>query len=794
MRIDPRYNYKTTPVAFEHSVVMGDKYRFTVLTSKLIRIEFSENGNFEDRATQTVVNREFDKVDFSVEESDTSLVITTEHIKLSYQKGKPFSRHSLNLCYIGELSHHAASDGYAGNTSTYWYFGDCSKDNLKGTTRTLDGVDGSCGLEDGIMSGHGRVCVLDDSTSLTIGEDGWVDPRSEDCVDMYLFCYADKEPNRYDYLSALKAFYRLTGKTPLLPRYILGNWWSRYYEYTQQEYLELMDRFKAEDIPFSVSVIDMDWHYVKIDPKYGNGWTGYTWNTELFPDHVEFLKKLHDEGLHATLNVHPQDGLAAHEKAYPKMAEAMEIDPKTEQRVEFDITDPKFLEKYFEIMHHPLEDEGVDFWWIDWQQGNTTSVPGLDPLWMLNHYHYIDNARNGKRPLAFSRYAGPGSHRYPIGFSGDTHMTWASLDFQPYFTANAANIGYGWWSHDIGGHMCGSRDEELTARWIQFGAFSPINRLHSGKNEFTGKEPWKFNKINELSMKKFLKLRHELIPYLYTMNYRAHAYDEPLIQPLYYKFKGEDAKAYKNEYCFGTEMIVSPITSPADHYTIMGSADTYFPEGVWYDFFSGRRYLGGRKMKVYRDIYNMPVFVKAGGIIPMAKLSHVNDTENPQTLKIKVFAGANNTFELYEDDGISLDFEIGKFAITKMELDWKNGTFTFFAPQGDIGVIPQNRSYEVEFVGFDGLECDNIVCCHGIEKDIVISLGNNICEKKNDTDKEVFDVLQYCQINNNQKVYLHMAMTDKSLSVSDKFLKLNSINPCEDVRLALTEIITADVK
>jgi alpha-glucosidase (family GH31 glycosyl hydrolase) len=139
-----------------------------------------------------------------------------------------------------------------------------------------------------------------------------------------------------------------------------------------------------------------------------------------------------------------------------------------------------------------MEEEGVDFWWIDWQQGNTTKIEGLDPLWMLNHYHYLDSRRSGARGLTFSRYAGPGSHRYPVGFSGDTVISWDSLAFQPYFTANASNIGYGWWSHDIGGHMMGYRDDELYLRWLEFGVLSPIMRLHSTAIEVLGKEPWKY--------------------------------------------------------------------------------------------------------------------------------------------------------------------------------------------------------------------------------------------------------------------------------------------------------------
>ena len=134
--------------------------------------------------------------------------------------------------------------------------------------------------------------------------------------------------------------------------------------------------------------------------------------------------------------------------------------------------------------------------------------------------------------MILSRYAGPGSHRYPIGFSGDSIISWKTLDFQPYFTATAANIGYGWWSHDIGGHAAGHRDVELQTRWIQFGVFSPIFRLHSTSNMFNGKEPWRYPEPAKSIMADFMRLRHQLLPYLYTMNWRCHTSGEMLVEPI----------------------------------------------------------------------------------------------------------------------------------------------------------------------------------------------------------------------------------------------------------------------
>ena len=243
----------------------------------------------------------------------------------------------------------------------------------------------------------------------------------------------------------------------------------------------------------------------------------------------------------------------------------MGVDQSHGDPIPFRLADPKFREGYFRFALHPLEDQGVDFWWIDWQQGTNSGAAGLDPLWLLNHFQYLDHAARHDRGLLFSRYAGPGSHRYPVGFSGDTLVTWESLDFQPYFTANASNIGYGWWSHDIGGHMCGFKDGEMALRWLQFGVFSPIMRLHSTNNRFNSKEPWRYGPEIAAAMGAFLRLRHRLIPYTYTMNRRAALESVPLCEPMYYRDPDQwEAYRVPNQYRFGSELLVCPITRPAD--------------------------------------------------------------------------------------------------------------------------------------------------------------------------------------------------------------------------------------
>ncbi len=684
----------------ERASVTFSTMRISVLTDYLIRIETQNDRIFCDYPTQAVLNRKLDKVEFSVYKRADSVSIETAktRFKIAYPSGK--------------LMKVVLDDGRV--------ITDFSSGNLKGTRRTLDLTATKVKIGDGVLSKNG-VATIDDSETLLLLADGTVKPRKEvlgrerNGKDVYCFAYG------YNYNQAVADYYRLTGMTPLIPRFVLGNWWSRYKAYTQDEYLTLMKRFRDEDIPITVATVDMDWHWVKIADKFGKettefekpknpvryirgsymipGWTGYSWNTDLFPDYKQFLNELHDMNLKVTLNLHPAAGVAHFEDMYEDFARYMGIDPETKERIEFDMTDKKFIEGYFRFLHHKYEEEGVDFWWMDWQQGNKTKVEGLDPLWALNHYHSLDSARDGKRPLILSRFAGYGSHRYPLGFSGDTAVLWSALEFQPYFTATASNIGYSWWSHDIGGHLSGVRDDELYLRWVQFGVFSPILRLHSTQNEYLGKEPWKFSKDTERTTKEFLKLRHRLIPYIYTANHLTHIKGIPLMKPMYYDYpKCNEAYEVKNQYQFGSELIVTPITEKTSDKTRTATAKVWLPEGRYTDFFTGRVYKGGRIVTMSRDMSSIPVLAKAGAIIPLADDYGINDWQNPETLELAIYRG-NGSYELYEDDGETTEFENGHFALTKYSVKENSDSVEFNVEpaQGDLTVIPEKRTYKFAF-------------------------------------------------------------------------------------------------
>lgn len=669
----------------EKYIYIKNNVRFSLITPQLLRVEYDKKGIFTDEPTQVVINRNFLTPQFKVIENGDVVIITTTKTIFIYDTK------NLKMLSIALKNGKTVSDYKTAN--------------LKGTYRTLDNVDGAVKIGDGIMSKDG-VTVLDDRKSLILKEDGTIGERRNTQKDEYYFAY-----NR-EYRQCLKDFFNLCGKVPLVPRFCLGNWWSRYKAYTQKEYMDLMEKFSSKEIPITVATIDMDWHWTDVKKRFGaqvkdklsdyfggDGWTGYSWNTELFPDYKGFLKWLKEKNYRITVNLHPAQGVRFFEDMYEDFAKAMGVDPESKEKIPFDITDPKFIDAYFNILHKPYEKDGVDFWWIDWQQGKNTKVKNLDPLWALNHYHTLANMKTGKRPLILSRFAEAGSHRYPLGFSGDTAITWASLEFQPYFTSTATNIGYTWWSHDIGGHHHGCKDDELYIRWVQYGMYSPIMRLHSTSNEFMGKEPWKHNYQAEKISTEVLRERHAFIPYLYSMNYRTHKNSLALCEPMYYQYPyREEAYQVKNQYLFGSELMVAPITEKTNPKTNLASVEVWLPAGRWTDIYTDAIYEGGRKIRMYRGIESIPVFAKEGAIIPLSADDRNNSSDNPKDMVIRIYRG-NNTFELYEDDGISNNYCDGISAITSYTVkeNKKTVSFDISAAKGDISVLPQKRNYKLIF-------------------------------------------------------------------------------------------------
>lgn len=658
---------KTDAKANANQIFVKDNLRITILTPRLIRVE---NGStFTDLPSMAVWFRNFNTEKMQISSTSDTVTVETSEVIFTVKRGKPY------CVYFKD----------AQKTEVF-----SKQKNLKGTYRTLDGTLGKIPLQDGLITKNGAY-LYDDSRSMLIDNEGHFVRRTDSTKDYYAFAYGN------NYRETIRAFYQISSPVPLIPRFALGVWWSRYHAYTQQEYLDLMAKFRKEEIPLTVATVDMDWHWVNVKKQFGinyNGWTGYSWDKNLFPDYKAFLKELKDNNLHITLNLHPADGVHTYEDMYDEFAKAMGVTNKKD--IPFVCGNDDYWNNYFDILHKPYEKDGVDFWWIDWQQGKKSDVNGLDPLCALNHYHFLDNAENGELPLILSRYCGYGSHRYPLGFSGDTAISWRVLDFQPYFTINAANCAYTWWSHDIGGHHMGYRDDELYLRWIEFGVFSPVLRLHSTSSMLLGKEPWKYRKDIYESAKQWLCFRHRLIPYIYTMDYRNHKDGIALCEPMYYSYPNtEEAFKVANQYMFGSELMICPITSKASTKTNFGTVKAWIPEGKYTDIFTMQSYTGPKEIELSREIYSIPVLAKEGAILPLSN-DKGNTCGNPEQLEIWVFNG-NNSFTLYEDNGKTNYEECNVRTEFEITSDNQNTRFVIKAPVGDTELIPESRKYRIVF-------------------------------------------------------------------------------------------------
>ena len=669
--------------------------RFTVVTDGVIRLEWQPEGKFTDNASFVASERDYPQVDYKVRKRGKNVDVTTSKMTLTYKmnSGK-LTADNLTI---------KAADGFF-----TWKPGMKQKENLKGTFRTLDGLEGDLQtqtwvqdmkqgehrqFEDGVLAKDGWT-LIDESENLLFDDSdwAWVTERPEgECQDWYFMTYG------HDYKAALKDFTVFAGKMPLPPRFTFGYWWSRYWAYTDRELRTLVDKFHAYDIPLDVLVIDMDWHYT--DPGRG-GWTGWTWNRSLFPDPQKFMGYLKENDLKVTVNLHPAEGFDHYEASYPALSKSLGRDASDKIRIEWVNSDKKFMTNMFEQVLHPMQKEGVDFWWLDWQQHIfDTKLEKLHNTWWINYAFFTDMERNGnKRPLLYHRWGGLGNHRYQIGFSGDATISWTSLEFQPYFTSTASNVLYGYWSHDIGGHLGDSIDPEMYTRWLQYGGFSPVMRTHSSKNGALNKEPWVFTSEYTDVIRQTVRQRYEMAPYIYTMARKGYDEGLSLCRPMYYDYpEAPQAYSFRSQYMFGDDMLIAPVTSPAtDGYA---SVDVWLPEGQWYELHTGTMLQGGAVVKRHFALDEYGIYIKDGSVLPFYGDEVDNLDGNAEDVTVTVFPGAEGSFRMYEDAGNDKNYAT-EHAFTSISNSWDGAvqTVTISPREGSYEGMPAERRFKVKVV------------------------------------------------------------------------------------------------
>ncbi len=638
------------------NIITGTHYRFEVLSPRLIRIEYNKNNSFEDRATSLVVSRNLGDTTFTHTETDIALTITTEYFTLTYIKGNPISGNNIKVLING--------------TDREWTPNNKEIRNLGSLSYSLDNLDSTkLKLNKGLYSFDGFV-VLDDSKNLVIDNENF--NNREETTDLYLFVY------RSDLGLCLQDYFSLTGYPPMIPRYALGSWWYKNDIYNMYDIDLILKKFNDNHIPISVFLLGNKWHSLT---------ESFTFNRSLFDLNIlnaYFKSKTQKFGL----TINPELPITPVDPWYNELAKYLKTN---KNNLSFLPLNNNTLNAYLNLVVNNLLQYGIKLFNIDYY--NPQDKQGL---FLLNHYHYVISNLN-ERGLILSRNPGIAPHRYPIIYSGRTKVSWDTLKVLPAYNNSASNLGVCWHAHAIGGYYGGIEDDELYIRYIQFGIFNPIFILAGDTGKYYKREPWKWNQIKLSVIKEYMQLRNKLIPYIYNEGYIYHKFGIPIVQPLYYKYpKIYDEPNYVNQYFFGSKIMISPIIKKKNIEMNRVVQRVFIPNGIWYDYTSGKKFIGNKYYVGFYKEEDYPIFIKEGAIIPM---SLDKDTNCPQNMEIQIFPAENGlygNYELYEDDGYNLNpgrnYLITKMNLDKVEYGYK---FTIARKEGNLNL--PNRNYLLRF-------------------------------------------------------------------------------------------------
>jgi alpha-glucosidase (family GH31 glycosyl hydrolase) len=702
----------TDPVADSNAVVMYGNVRFTVLTDRLVRMEQQNNSDqhkWEDRKTIAVINRNLPVPDYLIDTTQKGIIkLTTKYLTLEYKIGEAFRADTLSVTGL-------MNENNSNKKIWTWHYGDDDPYNLLGTIRTLDGlnvVSLNCSqtpypesdhCEPGLISRSGYA-IVNDTSNWALGDDtDWWDGPNRDAEDLYIFGHG------HAYKDALADYIKIGGRIPLLPRYAFGVWFSRWYDYTPASAAAVVQEYETHALPLDVFVLDMNWH------KKGN-WTGYSWDEHLYAPRADAIAYLKSRNLAVSLNLHDAAGVNPWETEYENMCAAVGQDSAKGKQIPFSIVNSTILYALEDVVLKPLEEDGVDFWWIDWQQGEGRKGGGRggatggkhNPTIWTAHVRTTDINRRGetnRRGMVLARWGGLGAHRYPVHFSGDAKVCWEQLSFQPYFSMTATNVG-ALWSHDIAGQY---HEPELFTRWLQFSAFSGVLRTHD-KGGSAGQcakndpetcylvEPWNVPTKYANANYEALRLRGALLPYVYTSAQQAQSNGLWFITPMYYEWPElegayqtaaphpNESAEFESQYLFGNDMWVAPVVKPANDTDGLARINVWVPPGRWVGL-SGGRVIDGAKngsssLSLTVDLNEIPAFVRAGAIIPSIPvrsgatigLAMKQYEELIWTVYLADKAPLVGTGSVYEDDATSTSYLDGASSITYAQYTMARGS------------------------------------------------------------------------------------------------------------------------
>ena len=517
-------------------------------------------------------------------------------------------------------------------------------------------------------------------------------------VDYYLIYGPEMDQIIHEYRS-------LTGHTPMLPKWAYGFFQSKDRYISQEEILGIAHRYREEHIPLDAIVQDWFWWKIEGDPIFNSN----------FPDVPGELKTLHDEHVHAMISIWGLFDVKS--QTFQKLS-AQHLDVPNAHV--YDATSAKARDVYWEDLAGKLFSQGWDAFWLDsaepeeyWPHwgdailrdkqlaiGSGARYTNIFPLMHTNGIQeHWKATTDQKRVFLLTRSAFVGQQRVGATvWSGDVYSTYWGLSHQVAAGLNFALSGYPYWTTDIGGYWQPQDRppndpgyQELYTRWFEFGVFCPIFRTHGHRAH---NELWTYDKVEPILLN-YDKLRYRLMPYIYSLAWRVTDLDYTIQRPLVMDWR-TDPKTWNigDQFMFGPAVLVSPVLKQdATHRTV------YLPESpLWYDFWTGASTKGGREVEAEASLDRIPLFVRAGSIVPLGPEIEYADQKPAGPIELRIFRGANGKFDLYEDEGDTYNYEKGAHALIPLRWSETDKTLTIGDRDGRYPGMPKELAFNIVWV------------------------------------------------------------------------------------------------
>lgn len=748
----------------EECIFKGQKYRFTVMSNGLIRIEYSKDGYFNDEKTLLINNRYFEKFDFQVNENDNTLEIVTKIFKLEYKKEQDFSDKKKmfnNSLTITNLI-----------TNKSWHPNHLEARNLQGGSFSLDGYTKGLKMDKGLYSLDGFVSV-DDSNNFIVKEN-MLEKNPDNYTDIYLFMYGK------DFSTVLKEYYLITTSPFLIKRSMLGVIWNKNTSYTNEDVYKLVNKFKRKKIPLTTLILPLN-EEVEVKKIELNMLDMHNdINDEKNNIDIEEEKNLFDR----TSIKYPDELLTFLKEENINLGLTINTD------IEFKDSKYTFFEQYYNEFISPMINRGVNIFLNEGMNKENIQI--------YNNIHFENGVKRGLRNVLLNRNFRNNIHSNSIAYSGHTICSWNTLKILPFYNNALSNNAISYMSHDIGGFSGGIEDDQLYLRYLQLGVFSPILRLSADDNRYYKRAPYEWDIKTYHIAKEYLQLRYKLIPYLYSECFNSIKNSKTLIEPLF----NSNNELYfndnnRNEYYLGNQMLISPIVTKKEELIKCCPHHFYLPNGLWYNFKDGKKYKGNKKHLGFFKEDEYPVFCKAGAIVPMSYDKEINNTYNPKNLELVVFPGQNNSYQLYEDNGTNFDYLNWMVALTNFEYEYFENSFNFTVkiPYKYPGIIGNNRNYKLRFKNIKMPKNINITLDDNklyfisyiedndliimledikITDKLVINVDSSEIEASKVIDTEIDDIINQLVIETNLKIKVNELMFS-NIEVKNKRIEIRKL-------------------